>query len=71
MKCGTEEELHRVKEFYITLLGLSICREIVNQLNGKITIKSQEGGKETKEGSSQGTIVWVSIPCKLIEIDHK
>jgi len=54
-----------------TGLGLSICREIVNQLNGKITIKSQEGGKETKEGSSQGTIVWVSIPCKLIEIDHK
>ena len=31
-------------------------------MGGKITIKSQEG---------EGTIVWVSIPCKLIEIDRK
>lgn len=45
-----------------TGLGLSICREIINQMNGKITIKSKEG---------EGTIVWVSIPCKLIEIDRK
>ncbi|MBO4718663.1 MAG: transporter substrate-binding domain-containing protein [Prevotella sp.] len=45
-----------------TGLGLSICREIINQMDGKITIKSQEG---------EGTIVWVSIPCKLIEIDRK
>lgn len=45
-----------------TGLGLSICREIINQMDGKITIKSQEG---------EGTIVWVSIPCKLIDIDHK
>ena len=27
MKCGTPEELIKVKEFYITLLGLKICRE--------------------------------------------
>ena len=45
-----------------TGLGLSICREIVSQMDGKITIKSHEG---------EGTIVWVSIPCKLIEIDRK
>ena len=45
-----------------TGLGLSICREIINQMDGKITIKSHEG---------EGTIVWVSIPCKLIEIDRK
>ena len=45
-----------------TGLGLSICREIINQMDGKITIKSQEG---------EGTIVWVSVPCKLIDIDHK
>ena len=45
-----------------TGLGLSICQEIISQMNGKITIKSSEG---------KGTIVWVSIPCKLIEIDHK
>ena len=45
-----------------TGLGLSICREIISQMDGKITIKSHEGS---------GTIVWVSIPCKLIEIDRK
>jgi signal transduction histidine kinase len=45
-----------------TGLGLSICQEIISQMNGKITIKSNEG---------KGTIVWVSIPCKLIEIDRK
>ena len=45
-----------------TGLGLSICQEIISQMNGKITIKSKEG---------KGTIVWVSIPCKLIEIDRK
>ena len=45
-----------------TGLGLSICQEIISQMNGKITIKSGEG---------EGTIVWVSIPCKLIEIDRK
>ena len=27
LKCGTPEELIKVKEFYITLLGLKICRE--------------------------------------------
>ena len=27
MKCGTAEELAKVKEFYIDLLGLTICRE--------------------------------------------
>ncbi|MBE7069424.1 MAG: VOC family protein [Ruminococcaceae bacterium] len=26
MKCGTEEELAKVKEFYVDLLGLKICR---------------------------------------------
>ena len=26
MKCATEEEYSKVKEFYITLLGLKICR---------------------------------------------
>ena len=27
MKCGTAEELAKVKEFYITLLGMKICRQ--------------------------------------------
>ena len=43
-------------------LGLAICKEIISQMDGKITIKSKEG---------EGTIVWVSVPCKLIEIDRK
>ena len=45
-----------------TGLGLSICREIVRQLNGKINIKSKVG---------EGTIVWVTIPCKVIELERK
>ncbi|MCR4642380.1 MAG: hypothetical protein K5697_10170 [Lachnospiraceae bacterium] len=27
MKCNTEEEINRVKEFYISVLGLKIIRE--------------------------------------------
>ena len=45
-----------------TGLGLSICREIVSQMGGKINISSKEG---------EGTIVWVTIPCKYTEIDRK
>lgn len=45
-----------------TGLGLSICREMVQQMGGKINIKSAVG---------QGTIVWVSIPCKCTEIVSK
>ena len=43
-------------------LGLPICQEIVNQMGGKITIKSEVG---------KGTIVWVAIPCKVSEIERK
>ncbi len=43
-------------------LGLAICHEIVEHLGGKIRIKSEVG---------KGTIVWVSIPCKCIEIIRK
>jgi signal transduction histidine kinase/ABC-type amino acid transport substrate-binding protein len=43
-------------------LGLAICHEVVEHLGGKIRIKSEVG---------KGTIVWVSIPCKFIEIIRK
>jgi len=43
-------------------LGLSICHEIVKQMNGKIRIMSDVG---------KGTIVWVTIPCKCKEIVRK
>jgi PAS domain S-box-containing protein len=45
-----------------TGLGLAICHEIVTQMGGKIRIKSEV---------DKGTIVWVSIPCKCIEMVRK
>ena len=45
-----------------TGLGLPICQEILNQMGGKITIKSEVG---------KGTIVWIAIPCKVNEIERK
>ena len=43
-------------------LGLSICYELVQQMDGTINIKSEPG---------KGTTVWVSIPCKASEIVRK
>ena len=45
-----------------TGLGLSICRELATQMGGKINIKSEVG---------EGTIVWVTIPCRLIKFERK
>lgn len=45
-----------------TGLGMSICQELARQMGGKIHIKSEEG---------KSTIVWVSIPCKVSEIERK
>ena len=39
-------------------LGLSICRELIQQMEGTINIKSRVG---------EGTTVWFSIPCKATE----
>ena len=63
-----EDMMGHIFERFMTIdgngtgLGLSICREIVNQMNGKINIKSKEG---------EGTIVWVTIPCKVVELERK
>ena len=27
MKCGTSEEMEKVKDFYVRILGMHICRE--------------------------------------------
>ncbi|MCR4582408.1 MAG: transporter substrate-binding domain-containing protein [Prevotella sp.] len=43
-------------------LGLSICHELVTMMEGTIQIRSSLG---------EGTSVWVSIPCKAIEIERK
>ena len=42
-------------------LGLSICHELIQRLNGTINIKSDEG---------KGTTVWFSIPCQALEIER-
>ena len=67
--CGIQEEMldHIFDRFMSTNgqstgLGLSICREIINQMGGKINIKSKVG---------EGTFVWVTVPCKCTEIDRK
>ena len=43
-------------------LGLSICRELMQQMGGSINIKSTHG---------KGTTVWVTLPCKTSEIVRK
>lgn len=40
-------------------LGLSISHEIIQQMGGKVTIQSVPG---------DGTIVWVSVPCRCSEM---
>lgn len=49
MKCGTKEELAKVKEFYIDLLGLKICRQwpeglMIDTGNGFIEIFTNAEG---------------------------
>jgi len=64
----SEENLKHIFERFTptddnsTGLGMSICQELVNQMGGKITIKSTIG---------EGTIVWISIPCVCSKIDRK
>ena len=50
MKCGTEEELERVKEFYISILGYKIAREwpdgmMIDTGNGLIEIYTNAEGE--------------------------
>ena len=42
-------------------LGLSICRELMTHMGGTIKLKSTEG---------KGTTVWITLPCKLIEMER-
>ena len=43
-------------------LGLSICHELIQQMDGTINIKSKV---------DKGTTVWFSIPCKATEVVRK
>lgn len=50
MKCGTAEELAKVREFYIELLGLKVIREwaegmMIDTGNGLLEIFTNAGGK--------------------------
>ena len=50
MKCGSDEEFSKVKEFYISLLGLTICRDWTNGImidtgNGYIEIFTHAEGE--------------------------
>ena len=50
MKCGTDDELRKVKEFYIGILGLKICREwdgglMIDTGNGLIEIFTNAEGE--------------------------
>ena len=50
MKCETEEELVRVKEFYMDILGIKICREwdgglMLDTCNGLIEIFTNQAGE--------------------------
>ena len=50
MKCNTEEEINRVKEFYISVLGLTIIREwhdgiMIDTGNGYIEIFTNADGE--------------------------
>ena len=66
--CGIkQEDIEHIFDRFVTGanngagLGLSICHELVEYMGGQIELKSTEG---------KGTIVWFSIPCKLIEMDR-
>ena len=67
--CGIPENvLEHIFDRFVTTgstgtgLGLSICHDIVEQMNGRITIKSEVG---------HGTVLWVTIPCKCSEFVKK
>jgi len=45
-----------------TGLGLPICQALTEKLGGNISISSRQ---------HRGTTVWITIPCKALEIDRK
>ena len=66
--CGIKEsEIEHIFDRFVTGgnagagLGLSICHELTHHMGGTIKLKSTEG---------KGTTVWVTLPCKLIEMER-
>lgn len=67
--CGiSEDAIEHIYERFVTGantgagLGLSICHELIEYMGGTIKLKSKKG---------KGTTVWVTLPCKLIEMERK
>ena len=67
--CGIQEDaIEHIFERFVTGantgagLGLSICHELIEYMGGTIKLKSKKG---------KGTTVWVTLPCKLIEMERK
>ena len=67
--CGiSEDAIEHIFERFVTGantgagLGLSICHELIEYMGGTIKLKSKKG---------KGTTVWVTLPCKLIEMERK
>ena len=63
-----EDQIKNIFERFVTDassngagLGLSICRELVQHMGGKINLTSSLG---------RGTNVWFTIPCKLIDMER-
>lgn len=62
-----KETVEHIFERFVTTantgagLGLSICHELIEYMGGKIQLKSEEG---------KGTTVWITLPCKLIEMER-
>jgi len=43
-------------------LGLSICHELIEYMGGRIQLKSTVG---------KGTVVWFTLPCKVLEMERQ
>jgi len=62
------DQLDNIFERFVTTdssssgLGLSICKEVVRLMGGRIRLKSEFG---------KGTIVWIVIPCSCREMQRK
>ena len=53
MKCGTSEEMEKVKDFYVRILGMHICREwesgvMIDSGSGLIEVFSNGEGEHIK-----------------------
>ena len=67
--CGmSAETLAKVYERFAsgdhhgTGLGLPICKELLEQMGGKIEITSKVG---------KGTTVWITLPCEAMSVDRR